>query len=487
MIEIGWVYAAALLIMAVYGFNMWLMALLSIRLWLKRRPPAAPPARAERDWPTVLVQLPLFNERYVAERLIDAVAALDYPPERLLIQVLDDSTDDTSNIVRARVAAYRAHGLHMTYLHRAQRIGFKAGALEAGLEAQPAGDLITLFDADFVPAPDFLRRAVPLFDANPRLGLVQTRWEHLNADHDLLTQAQALALDAFFGVEQLVRSHYGLFMNFNGSGGLWRRAAIIEAGGWQGDTLAEDLDLSYRAQLAGWRFGYTPDVPAPAELPTTINSFKRQQFRWAKGSIQVLRKIGWQLLTARGVSPWRKFEGFLHLSGYVPHALMIVSLLLSLPIVLLQHGQTPLRWGIMGLAGFGPILLGIVAQMALRKDWPRRVARYPALLLVGIGLALTNTHAIVQALLGTPSEFMRTPKGPPGRGGGGYSVPLDWTTWGESFLAFYALVTGMLALQLAPALAPMAFIYALGFGYTAGLGFWQADRVEQRRAARQAR
>jgi len=283
-----------------------------------------------------------------------------------------------------------------------------------------------------------------------------------------------------------VRSHYGLLMNFNGSGGLWRRAAIDAAGGWEGDTLAEDLDLSYRAQLKGWRFGYTPDVPAPAELPTTVNAFKRQQFRWAKGSLQVVRKLGWQLFTARNVSPWRKFEGFLHLTGYVPHALMIFSLLLSLPIVLLQHGQTPLRWGLMGLAGFGPIFLGIVAQMALRPDWPRRVARYPALLLLGIGLALTSAQAMAQAVLGTRSPFMRTPKGPPGQGGS-YTVPLDWTTWGETFLAFYALVTGMLALQLAPALAPMAFIYALGFGYTAGLGFWQADRVERRRAARQTR
>ncbi len=474
--------------MAVYGFNMWLVALLAVRLWLRRpRLSTAPVARAERDWPTVLVQLPLFNERYVAERLIDAVAALDYPPERLLIQVLDDSTDDTSNILRARVALHRTRGVRISYLHRVQRGGFKAGALHAGLAAQPEGELIAIFDADFVPGPDFLRRAVPAFDGQPRLGMVQTRWEHLNADHDVLTRAQALALDAFFGAEQVVRSHYGLFMNFNGSGGLWRRAAIEAAGGWQGDTLAEDLDLSYRAQLKGWRMGYTPDVSAPAELPTTIAAFKSQQFRWAKGSIQVVRKVGWRLLMARGVSPWRKFEGFLHLTGYVPHALMILSLLLSLPIVLLQHGQTPLRWGIMGLAGIGPICLGLVAQMALRKDWPRRVLRYPALLLIGIGLALTNTQAMAQAVLGTRTAFVRTPKGPPGRGGSGYVMSLDWTTWGETFLAFYALVTGMLALQLAPALAPMAFIYALGFGYTAALGFWQADRQEQRRAARQPR
>ena len=473
--------------MAVYGFNMWMMALLAVRLWLQHRVASAPTGPADRDWPAVLVQLPLFNERYVAERLLDAVAALDYPRERLIIQVLDDSTDDTSSLLRARVAQFRARGVRMEYLHRVNRGGYKAGALAAGLTAQPEGELVAIFDADFVPAPDFLRRAVPLFDDQPRLGMVQTRWEHLNADHDLLTQAQALALDAFFGVEQVVRSHYGLFMNFNGSGGLWRRAAIVEAGGWEGDTLAEDLDLSYRAQLKGWRFGYTPEVPAPAELPTTISALKRQQFRWAKGSLQVARKVGWKMLTAPGESLWRKWSGFLHLTGYVPHALMILSLLLSLPIVLLGHGQTPLRWGVMGLAGFGPIFLGLVAQVALRPDWPRRVTRYPALLLLGIGLALTNTQALIQAVLGTRTEFMRTPKGPPGRGGASYAVPLDWSTWGETFLAFYALVTGMLALQLAPPLAPMAFIYALGFGFTAGLGFWQADRVEQRKAARETR
>jgi cellulose synthase/poly-beta-1,6-N-acetylglucosamine synthase-like glycosyltransferase len=478
------VYAAALLVMALYGFNMWIMACLAVRLWLRRRPPAEPPAREDRDWPTVLVQLPLFNERYVAERLLDTVAALDYPPERLLIQVLDDSTDDTSTILRARVAHYKGRGLRVSYLHRVDRSGFKAGALAAGLIAQPEGDLVALFDADFVPAPDFLRRTIPAFDDRPKLGMVQTRWEHLNVDHDILTQAQALALDSFFGVEQVVRSHYGYLMNFNGSGGVWRRQAISDAGGWEGDTLAEDLDLSYRAQLAGWRFDYLPEVPAPAELPTTVLAFKRQQFRWSKGAIQVLRKVGGRVLRAKNVDPWRKLQAILHLSGYVPHALMILSLLLSLPIVLLGHGQTPMRWSILGLAGLGPVFLGIVAQMVLRKDWPRRVMRYPALLLIGIGLALTNTQAMAQAVIGTPSAFMRTPKGPPGRG---YTVPLDWTTWGESFLAFYALVTAMLAVQWAPPLAPMAFIYALGFGYTAALGFWQADRLEQRRAARQTR
>ncbi|MCC6187754.1 MAG: glycosyltransferase [Anaerolineales bacterium] len=478
-----WVYVAALVVMSVYGLNMLLMTALSAGLWLaaRRRPLTRP--RAARDWPTVLVQLPLYNERYVVERLIDAAAAMDYPPDRLHIQVLDDSTDDTAALARARVAYHRARGLTITYQHRQRRSDYKAGALAAGLLAAES-ELVAIFDADFVPGCDFLRRTVPVVQADPRLALVQTRWEHLNADYDMLTRAEALALDAYFGGEQFVRSRLGLLMNFNGSGGVWRRAAIEDAGGWQGDTLAEDLDLSYRAQLRGWRLVYLPGVTAPAELPTSITAFKRQQFRWAKGSFQVLRKLGGQLLAAP-ISPVRKLEGLLHLTGYLPHALMVVTLVLSLPVVLLFHGQTAMHWSVLGAAGFGPILLGVVAQAGLRRDWPRRVIYYPALILVGIGLALTSAHAAWQAFFGPASEFLRTPKTPPGPGASAYAMPLDWTTWGESFLAFYALVTGMLALELAPALAPMAFIYVLGFGATAALGFWQSDHLRQRKAARQ--
>jgi hypothetical protein len=479
----AWVYLATLLVMAVYGFNMLLMTVLSAGLWLAERRPPAAPLRSERDWPTVLVQLPVFNERYVVERLIDAVAALDYPHECLAIQVLDDSTDDTSALARARVSYHRARGLDIAYLHRQDRAGFKAGALAAGLPAG-RGELVAIFDADFVPPRDFLRQTVLAFEADPRLGLLQTRWEHLNADQDALTRAESLALDAFFGGEQFARGRLGLLMNFNGSGGVWRRAAIEDAGGWEGDTLAEDLDLSYRAQFRGWRFDYVPHVTAPAELPSSLQAFKRQQFRWAKGSFQVLRKLGGSLLRAP-VAPLRKLEGLLHLSGYLPHALMIVSVLLCLPVVLLQHGRLPMRWDVIGLAGFGPIVLGLVAQVALRRDWPRRVLYYPLLILVGIGLSLTSARAAWQAFRGQPSEFVRTPKTPPGQAAGLYAMPLDWTTWGETFLAFYAFVTGMLALDLAPHLAPVAFLYALGFGYTAALGFAQADRLEQRKAARQ--
>jgi cellulose synthase/poly-beta-1,6-N-acetylglucosamine synthase-like glycosyltransferase len=471
--------------MSIFGFNILLStaAVIVVRLpWRRRRPPA--PLPADDGWPTVLVQLPVFNERYMVDRLIDAIAALDYPADRLAIQVLDDSTDDTAAFARSRVAHYRARGRSITYVHRTDRSGFKAGALAAGLEVA-GGEFVAVFDADFVPPVDFLRRTIPEFGRDPRTAVVQTRWDHLNHDRDALTRAEALATDGYFGVELLARSRMGLFMNFNGSAGLWRRTAIADAGGWQGDTLAEDLDLSYRAQMLGWHMTYLPDVVSPAELPTSIAALKRQQFRWAKGSFQVLRKLGPSLLTTP-TTLYRKIQAFIQLSAYSASSLLILSLLLSLPVVLLDHGQTPMHWGLVGLAGFGPPVLGAVAQIMLRKDWPKRMLYYPVLILVGIGLSFTNTWATWEALRGTHNEFLRTPKAPPGgEAVRTYALPLDWTTWAEAFLAFYALVTGMLALELAPGIAPFIFLYALGFGFTAALGFAQANTVEQRQTASQ--
>ncbi len=478
---VTWIYAAVLLVMAAYGLYMLLMAVLAAGLWLAARRASAPPAQpasAERLWPHVLVQLPLYNERYVAERLIDAVAGLDYPADRLTIQVLDDSTDDTVLLARARAAHHRARGVNVEYRHRARRTGYKAGALAEGLRGSQA-EFTAIFDADFVPAPDFLRRALPAFDGQPRLALVQARWEHLNHARDALTQAEGLALDAYFGVEQFVRAQLGLLMNFNGSAGVWRRAAIDDAGGWQADTLSEDLDLSFRAQLRGWRLTYLPRLSAPAELPTTLAAFKRQQSRWAQGSFQVLGKLGRQLAGAR-LPLWLRLQGLISLSGYLPHPCMVLSLLLSLPVVL-WGSDLPPAFGVVGLAGLGPLAMGVVGQLILRRDWPR-LLYLPALMLLGIGLAVSNTQAAWQALAGKVSEFRRTPKAPAGAAGA-YAIPLDWTTWAEAVLAAYALATGLLALTRAPGLAPMAFLYALAFGVTAALGFWQS-RGAARRAPR---
>ena len=480
---LSWLYAIALLCMSIFGLNIWLMTIVTLIDRLPWRRKELPPV-LDFVWPTVLIQLPLYNERYVVERLIDAVVALDYPADRLTIQVLDDSTDDTVVIARSRVAYHRARGHAITYLHRADRSGFKAGALAAGLKNSRA-DYVAIFDADFVPPVDFLRRTMPEFSRDPLLAVVQSRWEHLNWNQNPLTQSIGLQLDSYFGVEQAARCQLGLLMNFYGSAGIWRRAAIDDAGGWQGDTLAEDLDLSFRAQLRGWRMIYLPQVASPAELPTTMVALKRQQFRWAKGSIQVLRKLNTRLLTTP-MSLFRKVEAYIQLGAYLGHSLVVVSLLLTLPVVLLDHGRTPMRWELVQLAGFGPPAIAVVSQLILRKDWYRRLPYYTLWILMGIGLALTNLVAVWDALIGKPNEFERTPKAPSGsQVVETYCLPLDWTTWGETFLAFYALVTAMLALELARGLAPFIFVYAIGFGYTAALGFLQADALGQSKTARQ--
>jgi cellulose synthase/poly-beta-1,6-N-acetylglucosamine synthase-like glycosyltransferase len=478
---LSWIYALAVLLMAVFGFNILLVAALAA--WPRRPRPAAPPPSVE-TWPTVLVQLPLFNERYVAERLIDAAAALDYPADKLTIQVLDDSTDDCAALARARVAFHRARGRPITYLHRTRRDGYKGGALAEGLRAAP-GEFVAIFDADFVPPSDFLRRTIPSFFADATLGLVQARWEHLNAEQNLLTRAQAIAFDGFFAVDQAARSRFNLLMTFNGSAGVWRRAAIEAAGDWAGDTLTEDLDLTYRAYFAGWRMDYLPDVIVPAELTPSIIAFKRQQARWAKGSFQVLRKLGRRLLASPRFSALQKVEGFFYMAGYLPHLLMVTSLLTSLPVVL-WHGQNPLHWSLLGLAGLGLPLTALWSQLTLRKDWPRRLLAYPVLFLVGIGLAVTNTRAILEALLGAETEFVRTPKfSATAQRANAYALGVDWATWVELALAGYALATCLLAVELAPELVPFTALYALGFGFTAILGFWQSGGVAGREDERE--
>ena len=279
------IYYLVLGTLAVYGVHRLALVALYYRTRRRSNPSEIQPAH----WPLVTVQLPIYNERYVVARLIDAVCALDYPPDRLEIQVLDDSTDETQQIAAARVARYRALGFDIHHLHRLDRNGFKAGALEAGF-ARARGELLAVFDADFVPQTDFLRRTVFHF-ADPRCGMVQARWDHINRGYSWLTRIQAIFLDGHFLIEHAARNRSGRFFNFNGTAGVWRRQAILDAGGWQHDTLTEDLDLSYRAQMAGWKFLFLPEVTVPAELPVDINAFKRQQYRWAKGSVQTARKL----------------------------------------------------------------------------------------------------------------------------------------------------------------------------------------------------
>jgi cellulose synthase/poly-beta-1,6-N-acetylglucosamine synthase-like glycosyltransferase len=482
LLEILYGFLAAWL--ALYGLNSLLLSLLY--LWLRRREP--PPTIPPDVWPTVTVQLPIYNELHVAERAVAAAAALDYPRDLLQIQVLDDSTDETRTIARRAVERHARQGTDIQYVHRSDRAGFKAGALAEGLR-QARGELIAIFDADFVPATDFLCRVVPHLSAAD-VGCVQARWDHLNRDYSMLTRAQAMGIDGHFAVEQRVRCESGFLLNFNGSAGVWRRACIADAGGWHTDTLTEDLDLSYRAQLRGWRILYLPNVRAAAELPPQFDALRRQQARWAQGSIEVARKILPRLL--RSGQPWAvKVEGALHLTGYMVHPLLLATLLLTLPMVLTNSRMSALV-PYCFLATAGPPLLYLVAQSERGTGWWRELRCAPLLLLLGMGLALNNSVAMAQAFLGQQGSFQRTPKFAVHRGGdrwqdSAYALRCPRLVWGELLLAGFALLCGVLAAGgAARTLSFWLVLYALAYSFVAVLSLAQAlDR--HHRAAAQAK
>ncbi len=410
---VSWLQA---LVVGVYVLAQSGLVLYSSHRWsmlFPRRPRPVPPPAGPAAAPVVTVQLPLYNERCVAERLIDAVAAFDWPADRLEIQVLDDSTDETTAIAAAAVARHRARGVDIRLLHRADRAGYKAGALAAGL-AEARGSLVAVFDADFVPPADFLRRMAPHF-ADARVGMAQARWGHLNRDDSSLTSAQAVMLDAHFLQEHAVRMGRGLFFNFNGTAGMWRRACIDDAGGWSHDTLTEDLDLSYRAQLRGWRFVFDPTVVVPAELPADMEAFKTQQRRWAKGAIQTARKILPRVWASR-VRGAVKWEAFFHLTSNVAYPLLLVLGALLLPVMLGRSTLPPAAvWAMHGavlLLGLLPVSLFLASGLrAARRAWWRIPGDVAAALLLGIGLSVNNARAVLQALGDEVGEFERTPKG----------------------------------------------------------------------------
>lgn len=472
------IYTLALIGLSLYGIQSLILALLF--LVLRHRPAPQKPGRPT-DWPRVTVQLPIFNERFVVERLIEAACKLDYPQDALSIQVLDDSTDETTVLARQQTAINRAQGINIELIHRVDRVGYKAGALAEGLRVA-SGEYIVIFDADFVPPPDFLRQLIPYLVSDPGLGMVQARWGHLNDTYNLLTRGQALFLDGHFVVEQTTRSRSGLLFNFNGSAGIWRRACIEEAGGWQGDTLSEDLDLSYRAQMKGWRFAFVPDVVAPAEIPPQIAALKQQQYRWARGSIQVLRKLGGKIWKAP-ISPVQRLASYMHISAYVSHPLMMLLLLSCLPVVLVHGAGLPsLQW--LSIAGFGPPLLFAFSQWATYPNWKRRVLFFPILMSLGVGIAFNNTRAVLAGFSHKPARFVRTPKfrleGQQDRWNlNAYRLPIEWTVWVELALAAYALVTMLLALQEFPPLVPLLALFTIGFGYVGLLGIWQGHDPSQ--------
>ncbi len=401
-------YAAGLLALAFFGLHKYFL----LYLFFKHRRRQAPPPPEPAVWPRVTVQLPIYNEKYVVERLIEAVCRLDYPRDRLEIQVLDDSTDETLEVAAVAVARARAQGWQIEHLRRNDRTGYKAGALQFGL-LRARGDLLAVFDADFVPAPDFLRAIVPQFH-DPEIGMVQARWGHINRDYSLLTRVQAIFLDGHFLIEHTARSRSGRFFNFNGTAGVWRREAIFSAGGWQYDTITEDLDLSYRAQLAGWRFVFLPDVVAPGELPVEISAYKTQQHRWAKGSVETARKLLPGIL--RSDLPWKvRLEAAVHLCSNFSYLLMAIPAMLLLPALQVQFalGWKWMLYGYIAMFFSSSLSVMIYYDVAERHAVGRRRGRWrylPFLMALGIGMSLNNAKAVVEALFKRRGEFKRTPK-----------------------------------------------------------------------------
>jgi cellulose synthase/poly-beta-1,6-N-acetylglucosamine synthase-like glycosyltransferase len=402
-------YFLVMVILSVYGIHRYTL----VYNYFRNRKNVAPPPPEVAEWPKVTVQLPIFNERYVIERLIETVAQFDYPRELLDIQVLDDSTDQTQQVARDCVERHRALGVPITYIHRTNREGFKAGALHEGLKAA-SGELVAIFDADFIPPTDFLRRTVPYF-VDPQLAMVQTRWSYVNRNYSTLTEVEAILLDGHFAIEHSSRYRSGLFFNFNGTAGIWRRAAIDDAGGWQHDTLTEDTDLSYRAQLRGWHFLYLPEIDCPSELPVEMNAFKSQQARWAKGLMQTAKKVLPRVMRSDEPAA-RKAEAFFHLTANISYPLMVFLSIILLPAMIVRFYQ---GWFQVMLIDF-PLFVAsscsissfyLAAERALYpKTWKRTFWYLPVVMAVGIGLSVKNAFAVIEALCGVKSEFVRTPK-----------------------------------------------------------------------------
>ena len=463
---LGYLYTAVLCGLALYALH--IATLIVLYLWHHREAPPPLPRIDEDKLPIVTVQIPLRNERYVVKHILQAVAAFDWPRDRLHIQILDDSDDDTTALAAIEVEHLQAQGCRAQLLHRQRPEGHKAGALAVGLH-QARGDFIAIFDADFCPAPDFLRLTVPHLVADPTLGMVQARWGHLNADYSLVTRAEALALDAHFTVEHIARNRSELMMNFNGTAGVWRRRAIETSGGWQTDTLAEDLDLSYRAQLAGWKVLYLPNVVAPAELPPLVAAFKQQQYRWAKGAMQTLRKLAGPIVRSRQLNFFQKTMALLHLSGYVTQPLLLLLVLLTLPMAIYTP-HLPTLVAALGTLTMLPPVLYLLGQMELHRDWFRRIFIYPVLMLLGFGITWNTTMAVIDGCLHWGGEFRRTPKfrlwGQQGTWRNShYRVPIDKALPGEIIISLYAIVVLIAALQWRQtSMIPLALVCLIGEG-----------------------
>jgi cellulose synthase/poly-beta-1,6-N-acetylglucosamine synthase-like glycosyltransferase len=495
-------YFFVMAVLAMYGLHRY--ALVYGYFKNRKNVPGPPPEVAV--WPKVTVQLPIYNERYVIERLIETVAQFDYPRELLDIQVLDDSTDQTQQVARDCVERQRALGVPISYFHRDNREGFKAGALQEGLKSA-TGEFVAIFDADFIPPADFLRRTVPYF-ASPKVAMVQTRWSYVNRNYSVLTEVEAILLDGHFAIEHSSRFRSGLFFNFNGTAGIWRRAAIEDAGGWQHDTLTEDTDLSYRAQIRGWQFLYLPEIDCPSELPVEMNAFKTQQARWAKGLMQTAKKILPQVMRS-DVPAKAKAEAFFHLTGNISYPLMVFLSIILLPAMIVRFYQGWFQVLLIDLPLFLASTCSIssfylAAQRAFYPNsWKRTFFYLPVVMAVGIGLSVKNAFAVIEAIFGVKSEFVRTPKY---KVEAGAKHSTDWVKkkyhkraglmpWIEVLLGIYFACAVVYTIQNANYVTvPFLLLFVWGYLYTGVMSLAQTyvDRIfvrseaEERFSAKEA-
>jgi cellulose synthase/poly-beta-1,6-N-acetylglucosamine synthase-like glycosyltransferase len=478
-------YTIVLAIVALYGLHRWAL----VFLYYRHRDNKPTPAGEFAELPHVTIQLPMFNESTVARRIIEKTCEIDYPREKLQIQVLDDSTDDTVEIASKAVEEARAKGFDVEYIHRTDRGGFKAGALTNGLKTAK-GEFVSIFDADFVPEKDCLRKSIQYF-TDPKVCVVQTRWEHLNRHDSLLTRSQAIILDGHFIIEHVARNRSERFMSFNGTAGTWRRSAIDDAGGWEHDTLTEDLDLSYRAQMKGWKFVFLPELIAPAELPPEMNAFKAQQFRWTKGGAQVALKLLPKVM--RSTAPLKvKVEAFFHLTSCTMHMYMLLMVLMLFPAVWLrlQSGEETsiarvmFDMSVFSMATLSAMAFYMAGQRELFGDWKSALKYLPALMAIGAGLCVSNTKAIIEAFFGKQSEFVRTPKYGAGRGVSSEKPPArrkrKLLPYVELLMGLYMVFCGVLSVvdpryMLA---TPFLVLFAFGFFYVSVLSFL-AQRASQ--------
>lgn len=463
----------SLYVLIISGLSLYgLLGLLTLALYWRHRHEEYPTPPQPKIYPTVTIQLPIYNERFVVERLLESAVSIEYPLSKVEIQVVDDSTDDTSQKVCELVTQYQREGHNIIHITRQNREGYKAGALKNAL-SQASGEFVAIFDADFKPEPFFLKKTIPHFVKEPKLGMVQSRWGHLNHAHSPLTGAQAIALDKHFALEQTVRHRANLFPKFNGAGGIWRRRCLEDAGGWEDDTVTEDLCLSTRAILQGWEFRFLLDIVSPAELPASISAYKNQQARWAKGSSQCLIKFSKPIMQAKEQSLIARLYALLTMSAYSTHLMVLLLLLLQIPLLLLDY-RFSARMLIFSIAGIGQPILFVMAQQLLYGDWWKRLRHFPFMLLIAVGMGPMTIRAILEIFTQRQHVFVRTPKfgerlttvSPKQT----YFFPFDKIIFFELLLSLYAFI-GVILAVLQNNLGPIFFLATctLGFGYVAYL------------------